>query len=361
MINVFDELFVLEISTNHWGSVERGLEIIDQHAKVVNRNGVRAAIKLQVRDVQNFIHPDHWSTGNDASDISMLPKRERYIEKTKRTQLDHAGYQVLVDSIKRNGIEPIATAFDEQSVDTCLSLGITIIKVASADFHDFNLLEKIAETRLPVIASTGGCTESQIDDGVDFFTAKNIPLALNHCVSLYPTEDSDLQLNQIDYLKKRYPDLTIGFSSHEYHDWQSSMYISFAKGARLWERHIDIPYSNGFEQKAVTPYCSLPYQIDTWFKAYHHAKLMCGSDRNRRRVISPEESQYLKSLHRGIYFSRDIGAGELLNTGDFFVAIPCQYELGQIPSGGLDDRKYRAAMKLSKGQPVTKDCLTHVL
>ena len=345
------------MATNHWGSVDRGLEIIDQHSKIVHSNGVRAAIKLQIRDGQNFIHPSHWSLGDNAIDISSLPKRERYIQKSKRTKLNFDDYTILVESIKHNGLIPMATPFDEVSVDLCVSLGITIIKVASADFRDFNLLEKIAKTSLPVIASTGGCTESQIDEGVNFFVARNIPIALNHCVSLYPTEDSDLQLNQIDYLKLKYPDLTIGFSTHEYNDWQSSMYISYAKGARLWERHIDIPYPKGIEKKVVAPYCSLPHQIDAWFKAYHRAKLMCGPYINQSRDISPAESQYLSHLHRGLYFSRDIEAGELISLGDFFSAIPCQYELGQIPSGALNNKKYKAAMNLSKGQPVTDDCL----
>ena len=51
--DVFEELFVLEMANNHWGSVERGLEIIRQHSRIVRFNNVRAAIKLQFRDVDN--------------------------------------------------------------------------------------------------------------------------------------------------------------------------------------------------------------------------------------------------------------------------------------------------------------------
>ena len=97
-------------------------------------------------------------------------------------------------------------------------------------------------------------------------------MALNHCVSLYPTEDRELELNQIDFLKNRYPGHIIGFSTHEYHDWTSSMLIAYAKGARTFERHIDID-KDGIP---VSKYCSLPHQIDTWFKAYHKAREMCG-------------------------------------------------------------------------------------
>ena len=49
----------------------------------------------------------------------------------------------------------------------------------------------------------------------------------------------------------------IGLSTHEYHDWKSSMLISYAKGARTWERHIDIEYEGKeWEGKSVSKYCS---------------------------------------------------------------------------------------------------------
>ena len=55
---IFENLFVLELANNHWGSLERGLKIIRDHATVVRYNNVKAAIKLQFRDVDEFIHQD---------------------------------------------------------------------------------------------------------------------------------------------------------------------------------------------------------------------------------------------------------------------------------------------------------------
>ncbi len=148
----------------------------------------------------------------------------------------------------------MATPFDEQSVDLCVELKLPLLKLASSDLNDWVLIEKMATTRLPVIASTGGSSLKDTDDLVTFFENRNIPLALNHCVSLYPSEDAELELNQIDFLCNRYPGVTIGFSTHEYHDWSVSMMMAYAKGARTFERHIDIA-TDGI---AVSPYCSQP-------------------------------------------------------------------------------------------------------
>jgi len=55
---IFEHLFVLEMANNHWGSVERGKRIIRDFSRIARYNNVRAAIKLQFRDVDNFIHPE---------------------------------------------------------------------------------------------------------------------------------------------------------------------------------------------------------------------------------------------------------------------------------------------------------------
>ena len=221
--DIFDELFVLELANNHWGSLERGLKIITDFSRIVRFNNVRASIKLQFRDVDNFIHRDF----RDRTDI-------RYIKKTLDTKMTEDDYATLVKAVRQSGCIPMATPFDEKSVNLCVELGIPIIKIASSDLNDWFLIEKIADTRKPVIVSTGGSSLKDIDDLVIFFENRNVPLAINHCVSLYPSEDSELEMNQIDYLKNRYPNHVIGFSTHEYTDCTSSMMISYTKGARTF-------------------------------------------------------------------------------------------------------------------------------
>lgn len=308
---LFENLFVLELANNHWGSVERGLKIVQDHGTVCRYNNIKASIKLQFRDVDEFIHPEF--KGNE--DL-------RYVKKTEDTKLSRDDFGTLVSAIRRVGCIPMATPFDEQSVDLCVHFDFPIIKVASSDMNDWPLLEKIASTRRPVIVSTGGASEKDMDDVVSFFTKRKIPLALNHCVSLYPSEDSELELDQIDYLKNRYPHLVVGLSTHEYHDWHSSMLISYGKGARTWERHIDIDYQG----VPVSSYCSLPHQCDEWFKAFHKAKEMCGGVRDQRRNVSRREIEYLDALVRGVYAKRELEPGyqfsvETFND-DFYLAIP---------------------------------------
>lgn len=321
--NIFENLFVLEAANNHWGDIERGKKIIQDFATVVRYNNVRAAIKFQFRDVDNFVHEKY--KGN---------QDHRYIKKTEQTKMGPEKYGELAKAVVKAGCMPMATPFDEASVDLCHDLDFPIIKIASSDINDWSLLERIAWTKRPVIASSGGASEKSIDDLVQFFENRNIPLAINHCVSLYPSEDHQLELNQITYLKHRYPNHVIGLSTHEYHDWFSSMHISYALGARTWERHVDIDYNN----VPVSPYCSLPEQVDVWFKAFHKAVEMTGNASLQRRVISRDETVYLDALVRGVYAKKDLAAGYVIDSENF-------------------SRDFKLAVPLLKGQVSTREML----
>ena len=310
---IFEDLFVLEMANNHYGKLERGLQIVREYSRIVRFNNVRAAIKVQLRDVDSFIHKDF----RNRTDI-------RYIKKTVDTQMSRADFQTLTEAIKKSGCIPMATPFDEASVDFCVELGLPILKLASSDVNDWILIEKIAKTRKPVICSTGGTSLKDLDDLVLFLRTATFRWRSIIACRFTRAKRADLELNQIDFLRNRYPNHVIGLSTHEYKDWDCSMQIAYAKGARTFERHIDID-ADGMP---VSPYCSLPAQIDVWFKAFNRARVMCGSSGDTRRVISDKENTYLNNLVRGVYAKRDLPAGHTLNhesmEKDVYLAIPLQ-------------------------------------
>ncbi len=333
---IFEDLFVLELANNHWGKLERGLKIVNDFAKVVRFNNVRAAIKLQFRDVDSFVHKDH----RNREDV-------RYIKKTLATHMTWEQLRTLNDAVRTNGMITMATPFDETSVDKCVEFGVQILKIASSDIRDWVLIEKMASTGKPVIASTGGSSLRDMDDLISFFNKRNIPFALNHCVSLYPSEDSEIEINQIDFLHNRYPDNVIGFSTHEMTSWNESIMIAYAKGARTFERHIDIDY----EGVPVSSYCTLPEQADQWFKAFKKAQEMCGAPGTAKRIPPKREVEYLDQLVRGVYAKSDLPAGHVLGDKDVYLAIPLLK--GQI-----------SCRELMRGEvirsPIKKDAPVHL-
>jgi N-acetylneuraminate synthase len=107
------------------------------------------------------------------------------------------------------------------------------------------------------------------------------------------------------------------------------MMIAYAKGARIFERRIDID-SDGSK---ASPYCSLPLQVDEWFKSFHQAKKMCGAPGTHLRMPTKQEIEYLEAQLPGVYAKRDLPKGHPLTVDDLYLAIPLQK--GQISSREL--------------------------
>ncbi|MDH5296034.1 MAG: N-acetylneuraminate synthase family protein, partial [Nitrospirota bacterium] len=257
----FHDLFILDLANNHQGSVEHGLRIIQSMAEVVKRHQVRAAIKFQFRQLDTFIHPGHHSN----SEL-------KYIQRFQSTRLDQAQFQTLLNEVWAQGLLAMCTPFDEESVNIAVDMGFNVLKVASCSAKDWPLLEEIAGAGPPVVCSTGGLTLEDIDNVVSFFQHRAVQFSLMHCVSVYPTPDPLMTLNQIQVLRNRYPNIPIGWSTHENPGDTVPVQIAVALGARLFERHI------GLETESIklNAYSSTSHQVDTWLEAYSRAKVLCG-------------------------------------------------------------------------------------
>lgn len=301
----FNDLFVFDLANNHQGDVKHALNIIESMGKVTSENEIKGALKFQFRDIDTLIHPDY----KGKKDIPHIP---RFVS----TKLSKNDYKLLANAVQKNGMITIATPFDEVSLDLIVEFNIEIIKIASCSSFDWPLLKEVALIDKPVIISTAGLSLSKIDQIVYFFKQKRKEFALMHCVALYPTDNDFLHLNQIELLKNRYPDLPIGFSTHEHPDNYNAVRIAYAKGARIFERHVGLKT----DKYKLNTYSSQPKQIDRWIKAYKETVEACGGEYRGPAFL--KESESLKSLMRGVYAKKNIEKGKSLRRDKVFFAMP---------------------------------------
>ncbi|MSU75697.1 MAG: cupin domain-containing protein [Candidatus Magasanikbacteria bacterium] len=322
----FNDLFTFEMANNHQGSVAHGLKIIEAMATIATKTGVRAAVKLQFRDLDTFIHPAHRDSNTN-----------KHIPRFLSTRLTEAQFGELVTAIKQSGLTSMATPFDEPSVAMVERLGVEIVKVGSCSAVDWPLLEVVAAVGKPVIFSTGGLTIKDIDRVVSFFQHRGTHFALQHCVAMYPSPNEVLNLNQITLLRHRYPGVTIGFSTQEDPNNLTAVKLAYAKGARIFEKHVGLPTS----EIKLNAYSAAPEQVEAWIGAWQEAVAACGAE--GERVISEQELRDINSLKRGVYVFRAINQGQSLARGDVFFAIPLlpgQLTSGQWKEGLVADRDY---------------------
>lgn len=340
--SIFDDLFIFEMANSHQGSVEHGIDIVHAMSKIARKYNIRAAVKLQYRNLDTFIHPDF----RERTDVKHIPR-------FMGTRLNYDGFSQIVDAIREEGLTTMVTPFDEDSVEWCMDQGIDILKVASCSSMDWPLLETLARTGKPLIISTGGKALSDIDKLYNFFTHKKCRFAFLHCVAEYPAPAEHLQLDFIDRMKRRYPDITIGYSGHEDPDDNTVAMLAVAKGAKILERHVGLPT----ETITLNSYSMNPEQAGCWVKAALAAKNMCGLKKGGDKYVSQEELDSLKSLMRGVYAKRDIEEGEELARGDVFFAMPCgerQMSSGEFYEGLKTTRGYHKNEEIHEKKPVTE-------
>ena len=311
-------LFIFEMANNHQGSVEHGKNIIREIRKVCDGfPEFDFAFKFQYRDLDTFIHPD--CKGRE--DI-------KNVKRFQDTRLSMEQFQELLDEVRRNGFMAICTPFDEISADRIAEQGYDYIKIASCSFTDWPLLERIASKKMPVIASGAGSSMEDIRNVANFFRNRDIPFSLMHCVAEYPTENQKLQLNQLDYYHEQFPDVRIGFSTHEDPDNMVPVKLAVAKGAEIFEKHVGLPT----ETITLNGYSANPEQAGRWLDAAKEAYEICGTVGERYASTAKEQAD-LAALKRGVFAKRPLEAGDFIGPDDIYLAFPCKE--GQLVASDL--------------------------
>ena len=307
MPSILKNLIVLEIANNHMGDVNHGTNLIDTYSKICNKfQNLNFAFKLQYRDLDTFIHK---SVKNDFDN--------HYVKRFSETRLAEKDFNKLIDAIKSNGYLSMVTPFDNKSIELITRQDIDILKVASCSFTDWPLLEEMVQLDKPIIASTAGASEGDIDSVISFFKNREKDFAIMHCVAQYPTPNQKLNLSQIDYLTNRYPDTTIGYSTHEDPSNFSFVLMAAAKGAKIFEKHIGLPT----DLYPVNKYSVTPAQFEKWLEALSLALIVCGQG-SKRTPIDKAEQDSLISLRRGMFVNRRIEKGEAIPRKDIYFAFP---------------------------------------
>ncbi|WP_320172168.1 N-acetylneuraminate synthase family protein [Maridesulfovibrio sp.] len=218
-------LMIAEIGLNHNGSAELAHRLIDEAAL----SGANV-VKFQKRSPADLATAEF--IDQPFLKCPLFGRTQREVR--ERLELSEAELAELKKHADSLGLSFCVSAFDLPSLELVIRLG-AILKIASHSITNGPLLERVAESGVPVIMSTGGATEEEIERAVRIL--ENNPLILLHCVSAYPTPDQLVCLDTVPYLKEKYG-LPVGFSGHE-----KGIELSVAAatlGACVIERHFTL-------------------------------------------------------------------------------------------------------------------------
>ena len=309
LVNGEKELIVLEVANNHQGDVQHGLNIIKSFSEI-NKNFVENfnfAFKFQYRNLNTFIHK------------SFKDSEIKYVRRFLDTQLEKSEWNLLIDAVKSEGFLTMCTPFDEDSVDEVIKDQYDILKIASASIDDWPLIEKIGDSsKKEIIASIGGASIEKVKRFYSYMSNRNKDLALNYCVSLYPTSKKDLNLSYIKELSKTFPSIPIGFSTHESGELDNSAGLALAAGAVIFEKHIAL--ENKEKGYGINDYSVNLKQYNKWIESLMEAKTIIGTVSKRNENLD-KELDALRDLKRGVFAKTDI-TENILDSENVYFSIP---------------------------------------
>ena len=207
---------IAEIGINHGGDINLAKKLIDS----VARTGADA-VKFQTYLTEKRV-----------------PKDSPIFDILKKCELPFDSFLELKDYSNELGLDFFSTPFDNESVDYLESINIDLYKIASFDIGNMDLLEKVAKTNKPIIISVGMSNIDEITSAYNCIKKYNNNIALLHCVSAYPTDESDSNISAIFNLKESFNDCVIGQSDHT-NDIIVPTY-SVCAGAQILEKHYKI-------------------------------------------------------------------------------------------------------------------------
>ena len=229
-----------EIGQNHNGSVDIAKAIIDVvsrpiHDKLFGQELPRMdAVKLTKRDLSQELSASQmnrpYNTPNSFG--KTYGAHREYLE------LDDAQHYDCFQYAKEKGLDFVETL----CAIGCLSIMDKFtpdrLKVASRDLTNLPLLDALAQTRVPIIVSTGMAGERELNEALETISKHHEEISILHCVSQYPTEYRNVNLNTIPYLQKKYPQYTIGYSDHTV--GIATPVAAVAMGSKIIEKHITL-------------------------------------------------------------------------------------------------------------------------
>ena len=139
------------------------------------------------------------------------------------------------------GMDLFSTPFDRSAVDFLESIEIPAYKIASFELIDLPLIEYIAETKKPIILSTGMASEKEIHEALDTIRSRgNNRVVLLKCTSAYPALPDEMNLNTIPDMINKFK-VPVGVSDHTL-GWTIPV-SAVSLGACVVEKHITLSRS----------------------------------------------------------------------------------------------------------------------
>ena len=210
----------------------------------------------------------------------------------------------LFDFSREQGLTPLCTPWEQESLNVLEEYGMPAYKVASADMTNHPFLQELARTYKPLIVSTGMSSEEEIREAVSCLQNMGASYCLLHCNSTYPAPFKDVHLNYLSRLRQ-IGDCVVGYSGHE-----RGIFVALAavaKGAKIIEKHITLDRTmEGSDHKVSL----LPDELNALVQGIREVEEALGTA--HIRTMTQGEAMNRANLAKSLIVNQDLRAGQII-------------------------------------------------
>jgi N,N'-diacetyllegionaminate synthase len=209
---------------------------------------------------------------------------ESQYEMIRKLELSRKNHETLIDECKKQGIRFFSTAFDEDSFDMLVSLGLDQVKIPSGELTNLPLLRHMTKNGLPVMLSTGMSNLGEVEAAIEVIEQAGTPrsrITVLHCTTEYPAPMEDVNLRAMLSMKSAFG-VEVGYSDHT--NGIAIPIAAVALGAKVIEKHFTIDRSlPGPDHKASLE----PDELKEMISSIRNIEIALGDGIKR-----PSESEY---------------------------------------------------------------------
>ncbi len=266
-----------------------------------------------------------------------------YVDKTRydywqRMEMTVAQWQEIGKHCKKAGLTFISSPFSCKAVDVLEAAGVNMYKVGSGEVNNLLLLQKIADTKKPVILSSGMSNFDDLDKAVTLFKENNTEVSVLQCTTAYPTRAEQWNLHIIIDLKKRYL-IKAGLSDHS-GDTVACL-AAAALGADIFEFHVV------FDKRMFGPDAKASIEIDEVTKLVAgirqiQTSLQHVTGKNEQAA----EVKALKNLFgKSLCVNKDLKSNHVITFADLEAKKPFGYGIAPSEYKTIIGKKVNSAMQ----------------
>lgn len=246
------------------------------------------------------------STPSEPWRVKFSPQDATRYDYWRRMEFTQDQWQGLKNHASDRGLRFLSSPFSLEAVELLKRVAVDAWKIPSGEVSTGPVFERMLDTRLPVILSSGMSSLAELDAAVGRIKQSGVDLTVLQCSSIYPTPPERLGLNQIAELRQRYA-CRVGLSDHS-----GTVYAGLAAvalGAEVLEVHVTL------SREAFGP------DVSASLTTAELKELVCGVRFIRTALTHPvdknrlaEELAPMRALfNKSIAVLSDLPAGTLLN------------------------------------------------